>query len=150
MIGRRDREAAAAEEREQATPAPAPAARVTAPPQSPQQLLALQGQIGNAAVGRMLQRHEDHDGETAVAEPQQAAPGAPAAAKVPGQAAAEADAAETITRIGKAVDVMAKTDDNPTVKNTAQLLRGPSPRVSFCPSGHCLAMRRPSRRWKPR
>ena len=96
MIARRDREAAAAEEREQAAPAPAAAAPVTAPPQSPQQVLALQGQIGNAAVGRMLQRHEDHDGETAVAEPQQAAPGAPAAAKVPGQAAAEADAAETV------------------------------------------------------
>ena len=32
-------------------------------------MLALQGQIGNAAVGRLLQRHEDHDGETAVAEP---------------------------------------------------------------------------------
>jgi hypothetical protein len=133
VTGRRDREAPAAEEREQATRAPAPVARVTAPPQSPQQLLALQGQIGNAAVGRMLQRHEDHDGETAVAEPQQAAPGAPAAAKVPGQAAAEADAAETITRIDKAIDVMAKTTDNPTVKNTAQLLRGPSPRVTFTP-----------------
>jgi hypothetical protein len=81
----------------------------------------------------MLQRHADHDGATAVAEPAQAAPGAPAAAKVPGQAAAEADAAETVTRIDKAIDVMARTDDNPTVKNTSQLLRGPTPRVRFTP-----------------
>ena len=77
----------------------------------------------------MLQRHADHDEDrdsaTAVADPAQAAPGAPAAAKVPGQAAAEADAAETVTRIDKAIDVMAETDDNPTVKNTSQLLRGP-------------------------
>ncbi len=137
MIARRDREAGAAEEREQAAPAPPPATRVSAPPQSPQQVLALQGQIGNAAVGRMLARHGEHDDDhgtaTAVAEPQQAAPGAPAATKAPGQAAAEADAAQTVTRIDKAIDVMANTTDNPTVRNTSGLLRGPSPRVTFTP-----------------
>jgi hypothetical protein len=133
VIARRDRAGVRADEREPAAPAAAPAERVPAPPRSPQQMLALQGQIGNAAVGRLLQRHEDHDGETAVAEPAQAAPGAPAAAKVPGQAAAEADAAETVTRIDKAIDVMAKTNDNPTVKNTSQLVRGPTPRVRFTP-----------------
>ena len=138
MIARHDRDARAEEpERQAPAPAAAPPERVEGPPQSPQQMLALQSQIGNAAVGRMLQRHADHDEDrdsaTAVADPAQAAPGAPAAAKVPGQAAAEADAAETVTRIDKAIDVMAKTDDNPTVKNTSQLLRGPSPRVRFTP-----------------
>ena len=100
---------------------------------TPAQVLALQRHAGNAAVGRLLQRDEDH-GATAVAEPGAvAAPAGPAAAPVPGQAAAEAVAVETVTRIDKAIAEMAKATDNPTISNTAQLLRGSPPRVRFTP-----------------
>jgi len=103
---------------------PAPAESMRPAPETPQHVLALQRQAGNAAVGRLLQRHEDD------AAPTVAAPGAVLA---PGQAAAEAIAVETVTRIDKAIDEMAKATDNPTVSNTAQLLRGPTPRVRFTP-----------------
>jgi hypothetical protein len=114
-------------------PEPAPAESERGAPATPRSVLALQRQAGNAAVGRLLQRHED-DAATAVAEPEAGpAPAAPAAPAAPGQAAAEAIAVETVTRIDKAIDEMAKATDNPTVSNTAALLRGPTPRVRFTP-----------------
>ena len=110
---------------------PAPAEPLGRAAQTPQQVLALQRRAGNAAVGRLLQRDADH-GATVVAEPGQVgAPAAPAA--VPGQAAAEAIAVETVTRIDKAVAEMAKARDNPTISNTAQLFQGAPPRVRFTP-----------------
>jgi hypothetical protein len=119
---------AAVAAREAAVPNAADTTRATAG-----QVLALQRHAGNAAVGRLLQRHEE-DAATAVAEPQAApAPAGPAAAPAAGQAAAEAIAVETVTRINKAIAAMAKETDNPTVSNTAELLQGPTPRVRFTP-----------------
>jgi hypothetical protein len=132
VIARRT-DAGRARERE---PVPEPIPEQPPPsrtPETPQHVLALQRQAGNAAVGRLLQR-EPEQGPTAVADPQAAAaPAGPAAAPVPGQAAAEAIATETVTRINKAIGEMAKETANPTVSNTAALLQGPTPRVRFTP-----------------
>ena len=114
---------------------PAAAAPPSRAPETAQQVLALQRHAGNAAVGALLQRDPDH-GPTAVAEPEAGPAGpaaAPAPAAAPGQAAAEAIAVETVTRVDNAITEMAKVKDNPTVSNTAQLLKGPTPRVRFTP-----------------
>jgi len=127
VIARRTRrEQRAAPEPEPPAPAPAaPGGELT-----PASVLALQQGAGNAAVGRLLQRHEDHG--TAVAEPE-AGPAAAPAAPAAGQAAAEAIAAETVTRIDTQIQEMAKDKDNATVRNTAGLFAGASPRLRFTP-----------------
>ena len=137
MIARRDREAAAAEEREQAAPAP--------PPATPRQRAAAEPAAGAGAPGPDRQRRgrphcsQRHDGRDDHGRDGGRRARAGRAGRARGHEGARARrrprpiAAETVTRIDKAIDVMAKTTDNPTVSNTSQLLRGPSPRVTFTP-----------------
>jgi hypothetical protein len=84
-------------------------------------LIALQRQVGNRAVARLLARD---------AAPAQAVPGAPPAPANPAVAAVEAEAAETVRRCQAALVTMSRSKD-PTERDTAELFLGTTPRLHF-------------------